>query len=164
MIVRLFARGVVLLGVVGAVVSAVLFAVLLFAIRTQEPTLLRGVRSVNKQVWNKRAIRNAGEPGVGYAKVEHRGRSSGTEYTTPIDAIPTDDGFVVVLPYGTQADWVRNVLHHGEAVIVHDGERVEVHAPVLMHPRDVDHCFSPGARRTNRLFGIERCLVVRRRD
>ncbi|MAT05492.1 MAG: nitroreductase family deazaflavin-dependent oxidoreductase [Acidimicrobiaceae bacterium] len=140
-----------------------LFGVLLFGIRTQNPTVLRGVRNVNKRFWNRQAIRTAGEPGAGVSKVVHRGRSSGTEYETPIDAIPTDDGFVVVLPYGTQADWVRNVLHHREATIVHDGERVDVHQPVLMHPRDVDQWFTPGARRVNRLFGVERTLVLRRR-
>ena len=151
-------RGIVLLGLA----VAVLFGVLLFGIRTQNPTVLGGVRSVNKGFWNKRAIKTAGEPGADYAKVLHRGRASGTEYETPIGAIPTDDGFVVVLPYGTQADWVRNVLHHGEATIVHDGERVDVRSPVLMPPQDVEPWLSPTAKRTNRLFGIERVLVVRR--
>jgi len=154
---KMIVRGIVLLGLgVG-----VLFGVLLFGIRTQNSTVLRGVRSMNKQFWNKQAIRTAGEAGAGSSKVVHRGRTSGTEYETPIDAIPTDEGFVVVLPYGTQADWVRNVMHHGEATIVHDGERVDVHRPVLMPPRDIEHWLSPAAKRTNRLFGIDRVLVVR---
>lgn len=154
---------VVVRGIVGlGLVLGALFGVLLFGIRTQNPTVLRGVRAMNKAFWNKQAIKTAGEAGAGYSKVVHRGRTSGTEYETPIDAIPTDEGFVVVLPYGTQADWVRNVLHHGAATIVHDGERVDVHHPVLMHPRDIDHWFTPTAQRTNRLFGIERALVVSR--
>ena len=155
---KVIVRGIVVLGLV----VAALFGVLLFGIRTQNPTVLRGVRSMNKGFWNKQAIKTAGEAGAGYSKVVHRGRTSGTEYETPIDAIPTDEGFVVVLPYGTQADWVRNVLHHGEATIVHDGERVHVHRPVLMPPRDIEHWLSPAAKRTNQLFGIERVLVVRR--
>ena len=155
---KVIVRGVLGLGFV----LGVLFGVLVFGIRTQNPTVLRGVRAANKSFWNKQAIKTAGDPGAGYSKVVHRGRSSGTEYETPIDAIPTDEGFVVVLPYGTQADWVRNVLHHGEATIVHDGEHVDVHKPVLMPPHDVEQWLSPTAQRTNRLFGIERVLVVRR--
>ena len=154
---------VIVRGLVGLVlVTGMLFGVMLFGFRTQNPAILRGVRTMNKHGVNKSAIKTAGDAGSGSTRVEHRGRTSGTEYVTPIAAIPTDDGFVVVLPYGTQADWVRNVLHHGEATFVHDGERVDVNHPVLMHPRDVDQWFTPAARRTNRLFGIERCLVVRR--
>ncbi|MEQ8438812.1 MAG: hypothetical protein RIB65_15060 [Ilumatobacter fluminis] len=150
-------------GVLGfGLLVGVLFGVLVFGIRTQNPTVLRGVRTVNKSFWNKQAIKTAGDPGAGYSKVVHRGRVSGAEYETPIDPIPTDDGFVVVLPYGAQADWVRNVLHHGAATIVHDGERVDVHRPVLMPPRDIEQWLSPAAQRTNQLFGIERVLVVRR--
>lgn len=155
---KMIVRGVLGLGLL----VGLLFGVLVFGIRTQNPTVLGGVRSMNKRFWNKQAIKTAGEPGAEYAKVLHRGRTSGTEYETPIGAIPTDDGFVVILPYGTQADWVRNVLHHGEATIVHDGEHVAVHNPVLMPPHDVEQWLSPTARRTNQLFGIERVLVVRR--
>ena len=108
---RMIVRGIVVLGMV----AFALFGVLLFGIRTQNPTVLGGVRTVNKGFWNKQAIKTAGDTGSAYSKVVHRGRTSGTEYETPVDAIPTDDGFVVVLPYGTQADWVRNVLHHGAA-------------------------------------------------
>lgn len=155
---KVIVRGIVMVGLV----FGVLFGVVLFGIRTQNPTVLGGVRTMNKNVWNKRAITTAGEPGAGYSKVVHRGRSSGTEYETPVSAIPTDVGFVVVLPYGTQADWVRNVLHHGSATVVHDGERVDVHHPVLIPPHDVEQWLSPTARRTNQLFGIERVMVLRR--
>lgn len=155
---KFIVRGIVMLGLV----VAALFGLLLYGIRSQNPTVLGGVRTVNKKFWNKQAIKTAGEAGAGYSKVVHRGRASGTEYETPIDAIPTDDGFVVILPYGTQADWVRNVLHHGAGSIVHDGERVDVHQPVLMPPHDVERWLTPGAQRTSKLFGIEQVLVVRR--
>jgi deazaflavin-dependent oxidoreductase (nitroreductase family) len=122
------------------------------------------VRRTNKAAWNKQAIRTAGAAGNSTGIVEHVGRTSGNTYSTPVDVIPTDDGFVIVLPYGTQADWVRNVMAHGSATIVHDGARVEVHQPQLRHPDDVGQWFTPSARRTNRLFGIRQCLVVHRRD
>lgn len=147
-----------------ALVAAVCFGVLLFGIRTQSPRVLGVVRRTNKAAWNKQSIRTAGSAGNSTGIVEHVGRSSGNSYSTPVDVIPTDDGFVIVLPYGTHADWVRNVLAHGSATIVHDGARVEVHQPQLRHPDDVDRWFTPANRRTNRLFGIRQCLVVHRRD
>lgn len=147
-----------------ALVAAALFGVLLFGIRTQSPRVLGVVRRTNKAAWNKQAIRTAGSAGNSTGIVEHVGRNSGKPYSTPVDVIPTDDGFVIVLPYGTHADWVRNVMANGSATIVHDGAHVDVHQPQLRHPDDVDQWFTPANRRTNRLFGIRQCLVLHRRD
>jgi hypothetical protein len=37
-------------------------------------------------------------------------------------AFATDDGFVIALPYGPGADWVKNVLASGSATIVNEGD------------------------------------------
>jgi hypothetical protein len=42
------------------------------------------------------------------------------------------DQFVIVLPYGPGADWVRNVLAHGSATLVHEGRTVRVDQPVVV--------------------------------
>ncbi|MEZ5298409.1 MAG: hypothetical protein R2697_19695 [Ilumatobacteraceae bacterium] len=88
---------VIVRGLVGLVlVAGMLFGVMLFGFRTQNPAILRRAHDeqargeqVGDQDRRRRRIR---------LRVEHRGRTSGTEYVTPIAAIPTDDGFVVVLP------------------------------------------------------------------
>jgi hypothetical protein len=56
-----------------------------------------------------------------------------------VGAQPTDDGFVIALTYGLQADWTKNVLAAGSATIVHDGAEHPVVAPeVLPVDRYVD--------------------------
>jgi deazaflavin-dependent oxidoreductase (nitroreductase family) len=41
--------------------------------------------------------------------VEHVGRRSGKTYRTPVSVFRTRDGVAILLPYGTDRDWVRNV-------------------------------------------------------
>ena len=49
----------------------------------------------------------------GFGIVLHRGRRSGREFRTPLNVFRTDDGFVIALTYGPEADWVKNVLAAG---------------------------------------------------
>ena len=44
------------------------------------------------------AIKSAGGPGASASGVHHVGRTSGRSYSTPVGAVPTDDGFVIALP------------------------------------------------------------------
>ncbi|WP_330228015.1 nitroreductase family deazaflavin-dependent oxidoreductase [Nocardia sp. NBC_00508] len=46
----------------------------------------------------------------GWAVVIHRGRKSGRVFRTPLWAFRRGDGYVIALTYGSNADWVRNVL------------------------------------------------------
>ncbi|HEY7051358.1 MAG TPA: nitroreductase family deazaflavin-dependent oxidoreductase [Mycobacterium sp.] len=46
----------------------------------------------------------------GWAVVVHRGRKSGRIFHTPVWAFRRGNGFVIALTYGSQSDWVRNVL------------------------------------------------------
>ncbi|MDX1469399.1 MAG: nitroreductase family deazaflavin-dependent oxidoreductase [Acidimicrobiia bacterium] len=70
----------------------------------------RWLAKVNKKVFNPRAVRSGKWP-----VVTHWGRSSGRTYRTPADALPTHDGYVLVVRYGPESDWVRNILAAGEA-------------------------------------------------
>jgi deazaflavin-dependent oxidoreductase (nitroreductase family) len=47
------------------------------------------------------------------AVIEHRGRSTGKDYRTPVMAFVVGGEFVVFLNYGTESDWVRNVQAAG---------------------------------------------------
>jgi deazaflavin-dependent oxidoreductase (nitroreductase family) len=64
------------------------------------------------------------------AVIEHRGRSSGKRYRTPVMAFVANGEFVVVLNYGTQSDWVGNVEAAGSAGILYRGKRFR-----QTHPR-----------------------------
>ena len=63
---------------------------------------------VNKRVFNPIELRRGKRP-----TLTHIGRKSGKEYVTPLDAHEIDDGFLFVLVYGSQCDWVQNILASG---------------------------------------------------
>ncbi|MGO8852016.1 hypothetical protein [Mycobacterium sp.] len=68
------------------------------------------------------------------------------------------DGFIVPLPYGTEVDWLRNVLAAGKATIQVDGQTYEV-----VHPRIIDAAAAapqlpPGHRQTFGRFHIEKFM------
>jgi deazaflavin-dependent oxidoreductase (nitroreductase family) len=67
-----------------------------------------------------------------FAVIHHRGRVTGRRYRTPVNAFATDDGFVVALTYGSDRDWVSNVLAAGGCEIVHRGRRLVMTAPRLI--------------------------------
>ena len=67
-----------------------------------------------------------------YAVIEHRGRRSGRTYATPVSARPTDDGFVVPMAFGEQADWFRNVQAAGECVVRWNGIAYHLVEPELI--------------------------------
>lgn len=45
--------------------------------------------------------------------IEHRGRRSGKQYRTPVNVFPTDDGLAILLSYGPDRDWVKNLAAAG---------------------------------------------------
>lgn len=81
--------------------------------KVQNPILNR-VRYFNKYILN-RLMRKFADARYGpVAVVRHVGRRSGKPYETPIFAFPITDGFMVVLTYGPEVDWYRNVLAAGQ--------------------------------------------------
>jgi deazaflavin-dependent oxidoreductase (nitroreductase family) len=68
----------------------------------------KSVASFNKRVTNRITGPFAGHL-PGFAIVHHVGRVSGREYRTPVNAFRHDDGYVFVLTYGADVDWVKNV-------------------------------------------------------
>lgn len=63
------------------------------------------------------------------ARLEHRGRRSGTLRATPLLVWPAVGGFVAPMPYGADVDWAKNLLHAGDGVLLHRGARYRVGDP-----------------------------------
>ena len=63
------------------------------------------------------------------AIVEHVGRKSGRQYRTPVTAFVKGDMVSVRLPYGTDRDWVRNLIAAGGGVVVRRGRKLAVTDP-----------------------------------
>lgn len=63
------------------------------------------------------------------AIVHHVGRKSGRAYRTPVLAFFLESGVLTPLPYGTDTDWVQNLLAAGEAELEVFGAREQVENP-----------------------------------
>ena len=103
-------------------------------------------------------LRNAGTAGNSVSVVRHVGRTSGSAYETPVTAVPTDDGFVIALPYGAGTDWVENVLAADSAELVNDGTTYRVDQPEVIAIDEVGHHFGANERRAHRWFAVDQCL------
>ncbi|MFD7021125.1 nitroreductase family deazaflavin-dependent oxidoreductase [Promicromonospora sukumoe] len=146
--------------VLGLVVLALaFFLAIVLVMRYKNPRGLALVRRFNRSFTNRRAMRHAGEPGSGHAVIRHVGRRSGKPYATPIGVSPAGDGFLVFLPYGAGADWVRNIRAAGFAELVVDGRTHQVTPRVVDRAEALPH-LSGGDRRVARLFRVTDYLVL----
>jgi deazaflavin-dependent oxidoreductase (nitroreductase family) len=68
----------------------------------------------------------------GFAIIRHRGRKSGKVYSTPVNIFKVDDGFVIALTYGSDVDWLKNVLTAGGCTIRYRNKKIELTAPVFV--------------------------------
>ena len=140
----------------------VLGAVFLCGMRRKSPVVVNAVRRFNRNVSNPRQMATAGSSGAYASVIRHVGRTSGREYETPIGAIPTENGYVVALPYGPGADWLKNLVANGSATIVAEGITSVVDEPQVVAIAEAIDDFPPGERRLLRLFSVSECLRVRR--
>jgi deazaflavin-dependent oxidoreductase (nitroreductase family) len=139
----------------------VLGVVFVAGMRARSRLVLNGVRRLSRAM-KPLVMKSAGTPGAYASVVHHVGRTTGRAYVTPVQAVPTDDGFVVALPYGSNTDWLKNVLASGSAVIVTEGTTYRVGQPEIVPLANAADAFPPSDQRTHRRFGVEQCLRVRR--
>ncbi|MFV1960890.1 MAG: nitroreductase family deazaflavin-dependent oxidoreductase [Acidimicrobiia bacterium] len=85
------------------------------------------VAMVNKRVFNPLELKRGVRP-----VLTHVGRSSGQTYRTPLDAHLVDGGYVFIVMYGSDSDWVRNVLAAGTATLEIEGDDFELLSPRLV--------------------------------
>lgn len=61
--------------------------------------------------------------------LEHVGRKSGKTYRTPLTVFTTDEGFAVLLTYGPDRDWLKNITAAGGGRMTRRGHTVAVTDP-----------------------------------
>ena len=145
-------------------VSCVLLGLLVAGMRWKLPPVLDAVRRLNRTVSNPRVMRTAGSAGTQTSVIHHVGRRSGRSFSTPVDVIAVPDGFVIALPYGTRADWVRNVIIAGSATVTSQGETFAVDRPLIAATSEVIDHIPARTRQTLRIFGVTECLVLRKAE
>ena len=143
-----------------AMVAVALRVLTVIAVRTGSPAALDRIRRFNKRVLNPLMLRFAGRSHWYAGYVEHAGCRSGRTYRTPVVALPVLDGFVVPLPYGTQVDWLRNVMAAGTGGLKVKGVRYAVRQPRVLVSSVVLAELPVMWRMLSRLYGFEHFLRV----
>ena len=72
----------------------------------------------------------------GFGILEHVGRKSGKPYRTPLNVFPTDDGVAVLLTYGPDRDWLKNVTAAGGGTMRRYGRSFRVTDPRVVSKAD----------------------------
>ena len=143
-----------LLAIVGVVVVAEIVETVLmvWAWRSRNPRALRLVKRFNKYVSNPVMLRFSRRSGLS-AIVHHVGRRSGTPYATPVIAHQSHQDVIIPLPYGTEVDWLRNVLAAEQAVVDLEGRNLRVEEPAVVDIDDVIRLLPAPMVRTVRFNG-----------
>jgi deazaflavin-dependent oxidoreductase (nitroreductase family) len=128
--------------------------------RAKSPVVLNAVRRTGRAT-KPFVLKSSGTPGGIASVIRHVGRTTGRPYETPVQAVATDDGFVIALPYGLNTDWLKNVVASRSATIVHDGNTYQVDEPEVVPMTAAASRFPPNEQRTHRLFRVEHALLVR---
>jgi deazaflavin-dependent oxidoreductase (nitroreductase family) len=69
----------------------------------------------------------------GFGILTHVGRKSGKVYPTPINVFRASNGFIIALTYGSQSEWVKNVLAAGGCELRTRGKRYLLSSPHVVH-------------------------------
>ena len=94
------------------------------------PTRLQFLRPLTTMVFNRMSRRVAGRlPGFGI--LAYRGRTSGKSYRTPINVFRQGDDYVLALTYGSDVQWVKNVLAAGGCELTTRGRTIRLLEPAL---------------------------------
>jgi deazaflavin-dependent oxidoreductase (nitroreductase family) len=97
----------------------------------------------------------------GFAILTHRGRKSGRLYTTPVNVFRRGDDYVFFLTYGSDVQWVKNVLASGSCSIETHGRVVELVDPELVTDPDLAPAPRPVRFIEQRLAGVTQYLRMR---
>jgi deazaflavin-dependent oxidoreductase (nitroreductase family) len=97
-----------------------------------------------------------------FAILTHRGRTSGRAYTTPVNVFRRGDEYFFFLTYGSDVQWVKNVLAAGSCTIETRGRVVELVDPQLITDPELRPA-PPHVRLLERhLAGVTQYLRMRR--
>jgi deazaflavin-dependent oxidoreductase (nitroreductase family) len=98
----------------------------------EHPRLGRRVAHFNRLVTNRLTLPLA--PWLpGFGVVEHTGRTSRRQYRTPVNVFQAPDGYLIALTYGTDSDWVKNVLAGNGCELTTRGQRHRLISPEIIH-------------------------------
>lgn len=119
----------------------------------------RRIAQFNKRVTNPAARRIT--PWLPYlGTLEHVGRNSGERYRTPLLVFKTHDGYAILIGYGPQTDWLKNVLAGGPTVLRKRGHDIVLTNPQVVSKPDAATLVTPHARLFYRVFPYNEAALL----
>jgi deazaflavin-dependent oxidoreductase (nitroreductase family) len=102
----------------------------------------RRMAAVNRRITNR--VTGPLAPRLpGFGVIVHAGRRSGRMYRTPVNVFRVPGGYLVALTYGTNSEWVRNVVAAGGCELETRGRREHLVHPELFHDEKRSHVAPP---------------------
>jgi deazaflavin-dependent oxidoreductase (nitroreductase family) len=98
---------------------------------TRARTRFRFLRPFTTRVFNPLSRRFVGHL-PGFAILNYAGRRSGRHYRTPMNVFRHGDDYVFALTYGSDVQWVKNVIAAGGCEMETRGGRIRLQDPRLV--------------------------------
>lgn len=95
-----------------------------------------------------------------FGVVSHRGRTSGRTYRTPVNVFRRGDEYLFFLTYGSDVDWVKNILAAGTCTVRTRGRDVRLVDPELVVDPELDLA-PPFVRFVESIAGVTEVLRMR---
>ncbi|MGV0740853.1 nitroreductase family deazaflavin-dependent oxidoreductase [Mycolicibacterium sp. XJ870] len=94
--------------------------------------------------------------------LEHVGRKSGRRYRTPLSVFSTEEGVAIVLTYGPNRDWLKNITTAGGAEMRRHGHTIRLTDPRMVSKDEAaTHVTGPMQKVVARL-PFEQAVLLRR--
>ena len=96
-----------------------------------------------------------------FGVVIHRGRTSGRVYKTPVNVFREGEAYLFFLTYGSDAQWVKNILAAGSCSLETRGRVVQLVDPELVTDPELRPAPQPARFIERRLAGVTQYLRMR---
>ena len=94
--------------------------------------------------------------------LEHLGRRSAKPYRTPLTVFDTDDGVAILLTYGPDRDWLKNITAAGGGKMRRHGKTFAVTEPRVVSKAEAASHVSPRARAVFARLPFEQAVLLTR--
>jgi deazaflavin-dependent oxidoreductase (nitroreductase family) len=128
--------------------------------RTQGRTRMWRFRPFANRYFN-RLMRPMANKLPGFAILTHRGRTTGRTYQTPVNVFRRGDEYFFFLTYGSDVQWVKNILAAGSCSIETRGRIVELAEPELVTDPELRPAPAPVRFIERRIAGVTQYLRMR---
>lgn len=96
--------------------------------------------------------------------LEHVGRKSGKQFRTPLTVFTTDEGVAILLTYGPNRDWLKNITAAGGGRIKRYGKTFTVQDPRVMPKAEAAPAVKGWMRPLFGMLPFEQAVLLTRAD